>query len=107
HSDLADRLQAARDSLYARRSHRLQQKRIDALIALLDLFEMVLSSDADLELLRHARARDLLWRFNQCIHLIADEVERQTLALRDPRAPVAPRQHEAEIAALLAAVKGA
>jgi uncharacterized membrane protein YccC len=107
HSDLADRLQAARDSLYARRSHHLQQKRIDALIALLDLFETVLSSDADLELLRHAKARDLLWRFNQCIHLIADEVERQTLALRDPRSRVASRQHSAEFAALQAAVREA
>jgi uncharacterized membrane protein YccC len=107
HSDLADRLQAARDSLYARRSHVMQRKRIDALIALLDLFETVLSSDADIELLRHARARDLLWRFNQCIHLIADEVERQTLALRDRHAKVAPRRHETEIAALTAAVQEA
>jgi uncharacterized membrane protein YccC len=107
HSDLADRLQAARDSLYARRGKALQKKRIDVLIALLDLFETVLSSDADIELLRHARARDLLWRFNQCIHLIADEVERQTLALRDPRARVTPRRHETEIAALVEAVRDA
>ncbi|HJR55803.1 MAG TPA: FUSC family membrane protein [Rhizomicrobium sp.] len=107
HSDLADRLQAARDSLYARRGNALQKKRIDVLIALLDLFETVLSSDADMELLRHARARDLLWRFNQCIHLIADEVERQTLALRDSKARVTPRRHETEITALVEAVREA
>ena len=44
HAALADRLQAARDSLFARRSHRMQLKRIDTLIALLDAFETVLSS---------------------------------------------------------------
>ena len=52
YATLADRLQAARDSLFARRSHRMQLKRIDTLVALLDAFETVLSSDADLELLR-------------------------------------------------------
>src|SRR5215471_3447842 len=51
HATLADRLQAARDSLLARRKNRMQLKRIDALIALLDAFETVLSSDADIEML--------------------------------------------------------
>ncbi len=101
HATLADRLQAARDALYARKRHALHRKRIDALIALLDLFETVLSSDADIELLRHAKARDLLWRFNRCIHLIADEVERLTLALHDRRAHTSPRAHEAELQALV------
>ena len=107
HATLADRLQAARDALYARKHHAMQLKRIDALIALLDLFETVLSSDADIELLRHAKARDLFWRFNQCIHLIADEVERLTLALRDRRPHTSPRAHEAELAALVAATREA
>ena len=107
HATLADRLQAARDSLFARKGNELQKKRIDVLIALLDLFETMLSSDADIELLRHARARDLLWRFNQCIHLIADEVERLTLALRDRRPHATPRHHETEVAALVAAVNAA
>ena len=104
HATLADRLQAARDSLYARKGSALQKKRIDVLIALLDLFETVLASDADIELLRHARARDLLWRFNQCIHLIADEVESLTLALRDRRPHTAPRRHERELKRLVEAV---
>jgi uncharacterized membrane protein YccC len=107
HATLADRLQAARDALYARKRHVMQRKRIDALIALMDLFETVLSSDADIELLRHAKARDLLWRFNSCIHLIADEVERLTLALRDRRADTTPRAHEAELAALVEAAREA
>ena len=58
HAALADRLQAARDSLFARRKHRMQLKRIDTLIALLDAFETVLSSDADLRsVARRAAAR--------------------------------------------------
>src|ERR1700722_5582450 len=45
HANLADRLQAARDSLLARRSHRMALKRIDTLVALLGPFETGLSSD--------------------------------------------------------------
>jgi len=107
HATLADRLQAARDALYARKRSVLQRKRIDVLIALLDLFETVLSSDADIELLRHAKARELLWRFNSCIHLIADEVERLTLALRDSRPHAEPRAHTEQMAALVEAVRQA
>src|SRR6201747_1709075 len=76
HAALADRLQAARDSVLARRSHRMQLKRIDTLIALLDAFETVLSSDADSDALRHAPQRDLLWRLNAFVYQMADEVER-------------------------------
>jgi hypothetical protein len=107
HATLADRLQAARDSLFARKGSALQRKRIDVLIALLDLFETMLSADADIELLRHAKARDLLWRFNQCIHLIADEVEDLTLALRQRRPRATARRHETEVAALVDAVNAA
>jgi uncharacterized membrane protein YccC len=96
HANLADRLQAARDSLFARRSHRMQLKRIDTLIALLDAFETVLSSDADFEALRHAPQRDLLWQFNSFVHQMAEEIERQTLALRARHGHIAPmRQTEA------------
>ncbi len=56
HAALVDRLQAARDALFARRKHPVQLKRIDMLIALLDAFEIMLSSDADFELLRLRRA---------------------------------------------------
>jgi len=82
HAALADRLQTARDSLYARRQARMQMKRIDTLIALLDAFETVLSSDADIEMLRAAPQRELMWRLNGFIIQMADEVERLTLALR-------------------------
>ncbi|HKQ46085.1 MAG TPA: FUSC family membrane protein [Rhizomicrobium sp.] len=91
HAVLADRLQTARDSLFARRSHRMQLKRIDTLIALLDAFETVLSSDADLDALRGPRAqRELMWRLNRFVAQMAQEVERLTLALTVRRGHATP-----------------
>jgi len=107
HATLADRLQAARDSLFARRRHRMQLKRIDTLIALLDTFETVLSSDADSETLRHAPQRELMWRLNAFVHQMADEVERLTLALRARRGHAAPIAHAEEARQLVAAVEEA
>ncbi len=92
HTILADRLQAARDSLFfARRSHSLQQRRIAVLVALLDAFETTLSSDADTEYLRRVprhdqMLRDLTWRLNRFVHAMANEVDSLTLVLRRRRA---------------------
>ncbi|HEY2837103.1 MAG TPA: FUSC family membrane protein, partial [Rhizomicrobium sp.] len=104
HATLIDRLQAARDAIFSRRSHVIQKKRIDSLIALLDAFETMLSSDADFELLRHSERRDLKWRIHDFILLIANEVERLTLALRRRHARVAPRLHGNEDRELIEAV---
>ena len=110
HAALADRLQAARDSLFARRKHRMQRKRIDTLVALLDAFETVLSSDADLEALRGTGQRELMWRLNAFVSAMAEEVERLTLALRSRHGHVTPlrqleqaRQLQAAVADLRAA----
>ncbi len=95
HATLADRLQTARDSLFARRKHRTQLKRIDTLVALLDAFETVLSSDADYEALRGAPQRELMWQLNSFVLQMAEEVERLTLALRSRHGHVTPlRQAE-------------
>ena len=104
HATLADRLQAARDSLFARRKHRMQLKRIDTLIALLDAFETVLSSDADIEMLRGAPQRDLLWRLNGFVTQMADEVERLTLALRVRHGHPAPLSHAEQVRLLQDAI---
>jgi uncharacterized membrane protein YccC len=104
HAALADKLQAARDSLFARRSHPMQLKRIDTLIALLDAFETVLSSDADIEALRHASQRELMWRLNAFVYQMADEVERLTLALRFRHGHAAPLNHAEESRQLVEAV---
>jgi uncharacterized membrane protein YccC len=97
HAALADRLQAARDSLFARRKHRMQLKRIDTLIALLDAFETVLSSDADIEMLRSAPHREVMWRLNAFVTQMADEVERLTLALRARYGHPSPINHAEEV----------
>ena len=107
HAALADRLQAARDSLFARRTHRMQLKRIDTLIALLDAFETVLSSDADFESLRNAPQRDLQWRLNAFVHKMADEIERLTLALRVRHGHAAPLRHAEESRQLLEMISAA
>jgi uncharacterized membrane protein YccC len=107
HATLADRLQVARDNLFTRRSHRIQLKRIDTLIALLDAFETVLSSDADLEILRAAPRRELMWRLNQLVNEMADEVERLTLALRARRGHAAPHPHAEDVRQLQAALEEA
>ncbi len=113
HAVLADRLQVARDSLFARRGQRIQRKRIDTLIALLDAFETVLSSDADLGPLRGAAQRELMWRLNAFVSRMAQEVERLTLALRSRRGHAAPlrqveeaRQLQEAVAALRQAAPG-
>lgn len=107
HATLADRVQAARDSLFTRRYRGRHRKRIDTLLALLDAFETVLSSDADVEYLRRAPQRALMWRLNRFVRGMADEVDRLTLALRRRRAFVQPRPHDAEAAALSAAAHAA
>ena len=104
HAILIDRLQAARDAIFSRRNHVIQKKRIDSLIALLDAFETMLSSDADFELLRRSERRDLKWRIHDFILLIADEVEGLTLALRSRHARIAPRLHKNEDHDLIEAV---
>jgi uncharacterized membrane protein YccC len=104
HAALADKLQTARDSLFARRTHRMQLKRIDTLVALLDAFETMLSSDADIEALRPASQRDLMWRLNGFVYQMADEVERLTLALRFRHGHAAPLNHAEEARQLVEAV---
>jgi len=104
HANLADRLQAARDSLLARRSHRMQLKRIDTLVALLDAFETVLSSDADIEMLRAMPQRELMWRLNGFVLQMAEEVERLTLALRVRHGHPKPFNHGEQVRLLQDAV---
>ena len=104
YAGLVDRLQAARDAVYARRIQHIHLKRIDTLIALLDAFEAMLACDADFELLRRSGRRDIKWRINALILRIADQVDDLTLALRSPRIHVAARGHEEEDNALVTAV---
>ena len=101
---LADRLQAARDTLFSRRSKPLQLKRIDALIALLDTFETVMASDADFVLLRRSQRRDLKWRLDGLVLAMADRVEDLALTLRARRAHVAAHAPDARWQVLAEAI---
>ena len=105
HTALVERLQAARDTIFSRRTHPVQRKRIDTLIVLLDAFETMLSSGADYELLRRSRRRDLKWRINNFILRIAEKVEGMTLALRSRYVRVPPHPHLTEDAALSEAIR--
>jgi uncharacterized membrane protein YccC len=104
HATLVERLQAARDAIYSRSASRMQQKRVDSLLALLDAFEAMLACDADFELLRLSGRRELKWRFNRFILLLADEVEGLTLTLRPRRAHVALRPDKSQDLSLVEAV---
>ncbi len=104
YAGLVDRLQAARDAVYARRFHPVHLKRIDTLIALLDAFETMLACDADFELLRRSGRREIKWRINALIRHIAEQVDDLTLALRNRHARVSARGHDEEDNALIAAV---
>jgi len=107
HTALVERLQTARDAIFSRHSYRIQRKRIDALVALLDAFEIMLASDADLGLLRRSMRRELKWRFHGFILSLADEIERLTLALRRRSAHVTRRSIESDDAELIEAVRDA
>jgi uncharacterized membrane protein YccC len=104
HATLADRLQGARDNLFTRRSQRMQLKRIDTLLALLDAFEAVLSSDADIEALRGAQRRELMRQLSTFVSRMAEEVESLTLALRFRHSHTTPPDHRREVEQLQAAV---
>jgi uncharacterized membrane protein YccC len=113
HTALAERLQDARNALYARQEGPRSLRRIDTLIALLDAFETMLSSDADLETLRRARHHHLMRRLSALTNAIADDVESLTLALRSADSRTQKRdlgerhaQIAAEIERLDAAGKG-
>ena len=102
HAALVERLQDARNALYARRQSPRQLRRIDTLIALLDAFEVVLSSDADIEILQQSSHHHLMRRLGALTAAIADVVEELTLALRAPKARTQKRE-QLELRAAIAA----
>ena len=84
----------------------MQLKRIDTLIALLDAFETMLASDADLELLRRSGRREIKWRMHALSLLAAERVEELTLALKTPP-PCHAAGARTRILNLIAAVRDA
>lgn len=93
HAGAVERMQIARDAIYARTSRDWQQRQARSLVALLDAFETILSCDADLEILQKSRHRHLMRRLQALTLLLADDVERLALA---PAAVVDIEPHRAE-----------
>ena len=74
HADLVEKLQAARDMIFS--GHRTERRTrwTAALIALLDSFDTMLSSDADIETLQHSEHRHLIRRLHTLTADLAQDV---------------------------------
>jgi uncharacterized membrane protein YccC len=101
HAAAVERMQIARDAIYAHTAHPWQQRQARALVALLDAFETILSSDADIEILQASRHRHLMRRLRALTLLLAADVERLALS---PTAVVDIEPHRAERAAIAAEI---
>jgi uncharacterized membrane protein YccC len=84
HGVLTESLQVARDMVYAGRMTAKRRQRADALTALVDSFEQILSSDADLQILRRSPHHHLLRRIRSLIADFAADIETLIIALAVP-----------------------
>ncbi|MEI9929904.1 MAG: FUSC family membrane protein [Rhizomicrobium sp.] len=75
HADLVDRLQSARDMIFSGRRTERRARWIASLIALLDAFDTVLSSDADIETLRASSHHHLMRRLHSLTKYLAEDVQ--------------------------------
>jgi len=97
HGVLTESLQSARDMIYAGHMTPRRRQYADALTTLVDCFEQILSSDADLEILRRSQHHHLLRRVRGLILDFASDIENliAALVLRSPRA--AALEHDATL----------
>jgi len=103
HGALMERLQAARNAIFAGRANPPRRRWIGGMLALLDIYEAVLASDADWETLRQAASGDVLARFAALTRDLAHDMEGLALALVVPTAAVPSDRHVAALKALDAA----
>src|ERR1700743_1062965 len=104
HGVLPENLQVARDMIYAGRMTQRRTLMAAALIALSDCFEMILSSDADIDILRRSPHRHLLRRMRGLTEAFAHDVEALVSALPPPAADVKPPDHAAQLEAIAAEI---
>lgn len=95
HSVLIDKLQAARDSIFDRVRSPKQRRRADALIALSDAFETMLSTDADIDILERSTHRHLMRRIHRLTCDLADDAETLSISLHHTWGKVALPSHDA------------
>src|SRR5690348_2547993 len=103
HGALMERLQAARNAIFAGRPNPRRRHWIGGMLALLDVYEAVLSSDADWETLRQVASGDVLAHFAALTRDLAHDLEGLALALVVPTAAVPSNRHVAALKALDAA----
>ncbi|HEV2264003.1 MAG TPA: FUSC family membrane protein [Stellaceae bacterium] len=103
HGALMERLQAARNAIFAGRPNPRRRRWIGGMLALLDIYEAVLASDADWETLRQTASGDVLAHFAALTRDLAHDMEGLALALVVPTAAVPSNRHVAALKALDAA----
>ena len=97
HAVFVERLQAARDMIFTGKRTANRMRWMAALIALLDCFDFVLSSDADIETLRQSVHRHLMRRLGALTADIAEYAQELALALVTPGAVVIFAGHESQL----------
>ncbi|MGA7675317.1 MAG: FUSC family membrane protein [Rhizomicrobium sp.] len=100
HAVFVERLQAARDMIFTGKRTANRMRWMAALITLLDCFDFILSSDADIETLRLSVHHHLLRRLGALIADIAENAQELALALVTPGAAVAFVGHESQLQAI-------
>jgi uncharacterized membrane protein YccC len=100
HADLVEKLQAARDLIFVGRPTPRRARRVASLLALLEAFDTVLSSDADIETLRASSHRHLMRRLHALILALGDDVEHLALAAASPTADAALPDRTAQLQAI-------
>jgi len=105
HAGFTEKLQAARDFIFLGRKTAARRRWMAALLALLDCFDMVVSSDADIETLRNSGHTDLLLRLKALAAAFAEDARALALALTTPGINFTFNSHDDEILALQAEVE--
>jgi uncharacterized membrane protein YccC len=100
HALFVEKLQAARDTLFAGKRTARRMRWMAALVTLLDCFDFILSSDADIELLRPSAHHHLLRRLGALIADISKDAEDLAFALATPGAAAVVKDHESQLQAI-------
>ncbi|HEX5421453.1 MAG TPA: FUSC family membrane protein, partial [Gammaproteobacteria bacterium] len=100
HGAFMERLQSAREAIFRGHIGPRRRRWIAGMLALLDVYETLLSSDADWDSLRASTEDDTLHRVAVLIRAMAGDVEEVALSLVSPGAAAPPRGHDQMLAAL-------
>ncbi|MDE2265935.1 MAG: FUSC family protein [Alphaproteobacteria bacterium] len=100
HESFVERLQAARDTIFTGERTASRMRWMAALVALLDCFDTILSSDADIETLRQSAHHHLLRRFGALTSDIAADIQELALALVTPGIDPVFNGHDSQLHAI-------